>query len=418
MPWGRQRRVPGGALRDRSVLTGGLPVARLRTHALDVASRWALGVVATVLPKQRCEVTLVCVADPGANSVEGQRGLRQQLLRTLHPARDHVLVRRLPGGALEQARKVGRAHLRHGGELGQGQLVLQMRQDIGDRAMQRARGETAVERRIEVPADGIAPEEVDRQCVGQGLGIQTTGHVLGFDGGLQDQRHMVQEGIVPGQVWHQLSVVHLERFVGGMHEQCRVHSGSDARLIPLPVDPHQGAGRSRDDVVDGRQEQSRIKVKGQACGLRNPIDRERWGRGEETYIPRRHSRAGSGVGCRRPLRRHGRMRHRLRDRRALHTPRHSAHAIPMERVARRQRRRLGSYRHKPCVGIVFRHHRPLPVGLCPPRPPIFCTTIAQFDYEKHEDDRAGRVIMSERWPHVISCLGLLSPAILAFSPTR
>jgi hypothetical protein len=44
---GRQRRVPGGALRDWSVLTGGLPVARLRAHALDVASRWALGVVAT-----------------------------------------------------------------------------------------------------------------------------------------------------------------------------------------------------------------------------------------------------------------------------------------------------------------------------------------------------------------------------------
>jgi hypothetical protein len=44
---GRQRRVPGGSLRDWSVLTGALPVARLCTHALEVASRWALGVVAT-----------------------------------------------------------------------------------------------------------------------------------------------------------------------------------------------------------------------------------------------------------------------------------------------------------------------------------------------------------------------------------
>jgi hypothetical protein len=75
-----------------------------------------------------------------------------------------------------------------------------MRQDIGDRALQLGRGETAVERLIEVPADGRAAEEVDRQRVGQGLGIQTTGHALGFDGGLQYQRHMVEEGIVPGQV--------------------------------------------------------------------------------------------------------------------------------------------------------------------------------------------------------------------------
>ena len=44
---GRQQRVSGGPLRDWSVLTGGLPVARLRSHALDVALRWALGVVAT-----------------------------------------------------------------------------------------------------------------------------------------------------------------------------------------------------------------------------------------------------------------------------------------------------------------------------------------------------------------------------------
>ena len=44
---GRQRCGPGGALRDWRVLTGALPVARRCTHALEVASRWALGVVAT-----------------------------------------------------------------------------------------------------------------------------------------------------------------------------------------------------------------------------------------------------------------------------------------------------------------------------------------------------------------------------------
>ena len=36
---GRQRRVPGGSLRDWRVLTEGLTVARRCTHAPDVASR-------------------------------------------------------------------------------------------------------------------------------------------------------------------------------------------------------------------------------------------------------------------------------------------------------------------------------------------------------------------------------------------
>ena len=98
----------------------------------------------------RGEVTLVCVADLGADLVEGQRGLRQQLLRTLHPARGHVLVRRLPGRLLEQARKVGRARLRHSGELDQGQRVLQMRLNIGGRALQLGRGEPASAHRARV----------------------------------------------------------------------------------------------------------------------------------------------------------------------------------------------------------------------------------------------------------------------------
>ena len=78
------------------------------------------GCGADVLPKHRGEVMVVRVADPGTDLVEEQRGLRQQVLRTLHPAQDHVLVRRLPGRLLEQVRKVRRAGLRHRGELDEG----------------------------------------------------------------------------------------------------------------------------------------------------------------------------------------------------------------------------------------------------------------------------------------------------------
>src|SRR5436853_2926137 len=73
-----------------------------------------------VLPKEGGEVTLVRAPDLGADLVEEQRGLRQQVLRTLHSARGHVLMRRLPGRLLERARKMGGARLRHSGELGQG----------------------------------------------------------------------------------------------------------------------------------------------------------------------------------------------------------------------------------------------------------------------------------------------------------
>jgi len=51
---------------------------------------------------------------------------------------------------------------------------------------------TEVERLIEVPADSRAAEEVDRQRDGQGLGIQPTGHALGFDCCLEYQRQMVE----------------------------------------------------------------------------------------------------------------------------------------------------------------------------------------------------------------------------------
>ena len=73
-----------------------------------------------VLPKQRREVTVVRAPDLRSDVDEWYVGLDQQPLRLLHPARNHVLVGRLPGGALEQARKVARARLRHGGKLDQG----------------------------------------------------------------------------------------------------------------------------------------------------------------------------------------------------------------------------------------------------------------------------------------------------------
>jgi hypothetical protein len=114
-----------------------------------------LGGGSDVPPKQRGEVTVVGVADPSADLVEGERSPRQQVLRTLHPAPDDVLVRRLPGSLLEQVRKVRRACLRHSGELDEGQRVLQMRLNIGGRALQLGQGEPAVERRIEVPAEGV-----------------------------------------------------------------------------------------------------------------------------------------------------------------------------------------------------------------------------------------------------------------------
>jgi hypothetical protein len=102
-----------------------------------------LGRDGDVSPKQRGEVTVVGVADPRADLVEGERGPRQQVLRTLHPAPEHVLVRRLPGRLLEQVRKMRRACLRHSGDLDEGQRVRQMRLNIGGRALQLGRVEPA-----------------------------------------------------------------------------------------------------------------------------------------------------------------------------------------------------------------------------------------------------------------------------------
>jgi hypothetical protein len=52
-------------------------------------------------------------------------------------------------------RKVRRACRRHSGELDEGQGVLQMRLNRGGRALHLGRGEAAVERLIEVPAEGV-----------------------------------------------------------------------------------------------------------------------------------------------------------------------------------------------------------------------------------------------------------------------
>ena len=90
------------------------PLASAPPGAVD------LGGGADVLPKQRGEVTVVRAPDLLSDVAEWHVGLDQQLLRLLHPARGHVLVGRLPGRLLEQARKVARAHLRHGGKLDQG----------------------------------------------------------------------------------------------------------------------------------------------------------------------------------------------------------------------------------------------------------------------------------------------------------
>ena len=69
-----------------------------------------------VPPKERGEVTLVGASDLGTDFDKGHVGLGQQPLGVLYPAQIHVLVGRQPGGVLEQVRKMGGAHLRHGGE--------------------------------------------------------------------------------------------------------------------------------------------------------------------------------------------------------------------------------------------------------------------------------------------------------------
>ncbi len=86
----------------------GRPCAQAGTDGPHHASGMPLSGIAVgfggrghVLPKQGGKGTVIRNADPEANLEEGQRRLRQQLLRVLDPAREHVLVGRLPGCVLE-----------------------------------------------------------------------------------------------------------------------------------------------------------------------------------------------------------------------------------------------------------------------------------------------------------------------------
>jgi hypothetical protein len=83
-----------------------------------------LGGHGDVPPKERGEVALVRTPHLGADLDEGQVSVGQQPLGPLDPASAYVLVGRQPGDVLEQVRKMGRAHLRRGGERGQGQRLI------------------------------------------------------------------------------------------------------------------------------------------------------------------------------------------------------------------------------------------------------------------------------------------------------
>ena len=71
------------------------------------------------LAKMTRQVALAGKAHLVGNSGDGQLGGRQQVLGLDDPACNHILMRRLPGGLLEEAGKVIRTHpgcVCHGGE--------------------------------------------------------------------------------------------------------------------------------------------------------------------------------------------------------------------------------------------------------------------------------------------------------------
>jgi hypothetical protein len=151
-----------------------------------------------VPPKERGEVTLVGASDLGTDVGKGHIGLGQQPFGVLYPAQIHVLVGRQPGGVLEQVRKMGGAHLRHGGEHLQRELLLQMCLDIGERTSQLVRGEPTGHLAPGWLSGGIASEEVYRKRIGQRLSIHLSCLALGVDGRLQHQRDVVVERVVDG----------------------------------------------------------------------------------------------------------------------------------------------------------------------------------------------------------------------------
>ena len=151
-----------------------------------------------VRPKERREVTLVHAPDLQPDLDEGYVDVGQQPLGVLHPAQDYGLVRRHPGGILAQVCKMGGAHLRHGGERGEGDRLLQMGLDIGEHASQFVRREPAGRRALGEPPGGIAAQDVAHERFGQGHGVELPRDVLDGDRGLQHQRDVLEEEVVEG----------------------------------------------------------------------------------------------------------------------------------------------------------------------------------------------------------------------------
>jgi hypothetical protein len=117
---------------------------------------------------------------------------------------------------------------------------------------------------------------VDRQRIGQCLSVQVTHQVFHFDGCLQDERHVVEQGIAGLKVRHYLDATCLEPVGGTMDEQHGVHIKGDELGLPFPGYSHEFAGHTRDRVACGGEEESLIEGNSQACRLACPIDGVRW----------------------------------------------------------------------------------------------------------------------------------------------
>lgn len=106
-----------------------------------------------------------------------------------------------------------------------------------------------------------------------------------------------------------------------------------------------------------------LQVKGQRGGRPSPINRRHWKRGEEAQRHCPLAWEGPASCCQLPVDRQDGTRTRLGAPCQRHALRYGTPAIPMERVARGQRRWLGSCRHKLYVAVFFcTHPMFLPVG--------------------------------------------------------
>jgi hypothetical protein len=115
--------------------------------------------------EERRKVTLICTPNLKSNIDEGILGPGQQPLRLFHPAPNHIAVRSQPGGGLEQACKMGRACLLHGGKRDQREFLRQMRFDIGDRTPQFVERKPIVPIIQEVASGAKTSEKVDRERI-------------------------------------------------------------------------------------------------------------------------------------------------------------------------------------------------------------------------------------------------------------